>query len=58
MKSLIDIYSKLSFGDIVLYQEEDAGVYSQPKLVCIIGIDVWDMACAVHFIDYKMFEAI
>lgn len=56
MKTLENIWPKIKFGDIVLYQEiDDKGVYSKPKLVVIVAINVWDMAMAVYYIDYKMF---
>ena len=56
MKTLIDIFNKIKFGDIVLFQKiDDKGVYQKPKLVVIVAIDVWDMAAAVYYIDYKMF---
>lgn len=57
MKTLIDIFNKIKFGDIVLFQKiDEKGVYQKPKLVTIVGIDVWDMAAAVYYVDYNEFN--
>lgn len=56
MRTLENIWSNLTFGDIVLYQDVDGYLFSVPKLVCIVGINVWDMAVAVYYVDYKCFN--
>ena len=57
MKTLIDIWGKLQPGDKVLFQHcNDKGDYSNPQLAIIVGLDIWDQAVAVHFVDYKDFH--
>lgn len=54
MKTLENIFGDLQPGDIVLKQYVDAeGKIEKPQLVIIIGIDMWDMASTVHFVNYK-----
>ena len=57
IKTLEDIWGKLKPGDIVLKQTSSGkGKYEKTELVIIIGIDVWDMAMAVYYTDYKSFN--
>lgn len=57
MKTLIDIFKEINFGDIILFQRIDLqGKYSKPKLAVIVGEDVWDMAAAIHYVDYKSYK--
>lgn len=58
IKNLCDIYSDLKAGDLVLYQLEDNtnNTISEPRMAIIVGVDVWDMALAVYYSDYKRFE--
>lgn len=56
MKTLETIFNQIKFGDIVLMQEKTDKKYSKPTLVCIVGVDIWDMATAVHYVDYKCFR--
>jgi len=56
--SLIDIWKDLKAGDIVLKQTEFRKFqFDKAELVVIVGVDIWDMACAVYYVDYKDFEA-
>ena len=57
MKTLETIFNKLKPGDIVLKQTmESETEFCKPQLVIIVGIDIWDMACAVYYTDWKYFE--
>ncbi len=59
MKTLQTIFNKLKPGDIVLKQLVTRELkFRKPQLVIIVGIDIWDMACVVHYTDYKDFEFI
>ena len=52
-----DIWGDLKAGDIVLKQEINSkGEYDKTQLVIIVGVDVWDMAMAVFYVNYKSFE--
>ena len=55
-KTLIDIWPNIRPGDIVLFQKRSSATdVSKPRLVIIVGIDIWDMAVSVSYTDYKMF---
>lgn len=64
-KTLIDIFGDVKAGDLVLYQRmdnwnndvNDFTEVDKPQMAIIVGIDVWDMACAVYYTDYKDFDA-
>lgn len=56
MKTITDIFNKIKFGDILLVQESVNEKYKQPKLICVVAVDVWDMACTIFYVDYKSFE--
>lgn len=57
MKTLEHVWGDLNFGDILLVQEEDhEGNISEPKLITVVGIDVFDMAVAIDYVDYKSFN--
>ena len=59
MKTLETIFNKIKPGDIILKQTvlSETNI-EKPELVIIVGIDVWDMAYAVYYTDYKDFEFI
>lgn len=55
--TLIDIYKNLKAGDIVLKQVQyDKESYDKTELVIIVAVDIWDMAVAVYYVDYKDFN--
>ena len=56
MKNLSSIWPNIKPGNIVLFQHSPKeGVFKKPELVIIVGIDVWDMAMAVYYTNYKDF---
>lgn len=58
-KTLSDIWADIKPGDCVLFQKILAtGKYEKPELVTIVGIDVWDLAMAVYYTDFKDFNPI
>lgn len=58
MKTLQDIYNKIKPGDIILMQETKDGIPTKPVLIIVVGIDIWDMACAIYYTKYKDFDKI
>lgn len=57
MKHLEDIWNDLKAGDVVLKQViSGKDIYDKSQLVVIVGLDVWDMAMAVYYTDYKDFN--
>ena len=59
MRSLENIFTKIKPGDIVLKQTISSETQiEKPELVIIVGVDIWDMAYAVYYTNYKDFEFI
>lgn len=65
LKTLENIFGDIKAGDLVLYQRmdkwnsdlNDFTEVDKPQMAIIVGIDIWDMACAVYYTDYKTFDA-
>jgi hypothetical protein len=57
MKNLLSIWKKLQPGDVVLKQVcKGEDVYDKTELVVIVAVDIWDMAVAVYYTNYKEFN--
>lgn len=58
MKTLENIWTKIQAGDKVLMQVGDGNSnFTKPELVIIVGINIFDMAMAVHYTKYKNFNS-
>lgn len=64
VNGLISIWGDLKAGDLVLFQhmsewtvEKGYSKITKPTLAVIVGVDIWDMAVAVYYTQYKDFDA-
>lgn len=63
VKTMSDVWSRLRPGDIILFQhmekyETDGKSHSKlskPILGIIIGVDLWDMASVVYYVNTSQF---
>jgi hypothetical protein len=56
MKTISDIFSNIKFGNVLLVQRSLGNSYTKPELICVVGVDVWDMAMTIYYVNYKSFE--